>query len=143
MASGAGFAGRKIREAGVSKIIGIDGSPEMMSLAPEGLYFKKVQCFIGSDPVPSDLLNTVDLVVCTGAMVPSHLPPTVFEIILSMLKTGGAFVFTVSDAIFCKGGEVPYKDIVDDLIEQGKYEFIHRHKFVNYLSGIRSQSGAV
>mmetsp|Transcript_34344 Transcript_34344/g.33552 ORF Transcript_34344/g.33552 Transcript_34344/m.33552 type:complete len:108 (+) Transcript_34344:166-489(+) len=103
----------------------------MMSLAPDGLYSKLLKFWVGVDPIPQELTENVDLAVCTGAMLPSHLPPTVFEIMLRILKPGGFLVFSVRDSIFCKNSDHPFKDILDNLTEEGKYDFIHRHKFVN------------
>mmetsp|Transcript_33460 Transcript_33460/g.24549 ORF Transcript_33460/g.24549 Transcript_33460/m.24549 type:complete len:114 (+) Transcript_33460:274-615(+) len=102
-----------------------------MALAPDDLYSSRIKFHVGVDPVPKPLKGTVDLIVCTGAMLPSHLPPTVFHIALQILKPDGFLVFSVRDSIYCPDSDIPFKDIMNMLEQEGKYQFIHRHKFVN------------
>ena len=127
---GTGLSGKAMRDVGFKDIYGLDASQEMLNRCPPETYSKLIKCFLGVDALPQEINGTVDVVVCVSGMVYNHLPTSILETLLTVLKKGGHYVFNCRDSIYCDGSSLAYKETMDHLISEGKYAFVHRHKFV-------------
>ena len=94
---------------------------------------------MGVDVLPDELDKTCDLVITVGAMGPGHCPPPVMEAVLTAMKKGGFYVFCIRDKYWQDNDlENPFKELMDKMIEEGKYVQIHRHR---YKKGTEKMSG--
>mmetsp|Transcript_2428 Transcript_2428/g.2379 ORF Transcript_2428/g.2379 Transcript_2428/m.2379 type:complete len:167 (+) Transcript_2428:187-687(+) len=128
LACGTGLSGIAINNVGFKNVIGLDASQEMLNRVPEGTYSKMIKNLLGIDPMPEEIKNNCDVILCVSAMVYNHMPPSIFETLLLVLKKGGYYVFNVRDSIW-DSTDLPYKAAVEKLIAEGKYKEVHRHKY--------------
>mmetsp|Transcript_45405 Transcript_45405/g.33186 ORF Transcript_45405/g.33186 Transcript_45405/m.33186 type:complete len:88 (+) Transcript_45405:182-445(+) len=87
----------------------------MLNHIPAGTYSKIFKCLLGVDPTPEELVLKVDMIVTIGAMISNHLPISIFETLLEVLKKNGYYVFNVRASIW-DGCELPYKEAIEKLI---------------------------
>mmetsp|Transcript_5373 Transcript_5373/g.4064 ORF Transcript_5373/g.4064 Transcript_5373/m.4064 type:complete len:107 (-) Transcript_5373:80-400(-) len=82
---------------------------------------------VGIDPLPEGLQEKFDLITILGALIPFHLPPTIFETLLDVTKKDGFCMFAVRKSLWEGSGKekVPYKEAMDALVEAQKYKFIY------------------
>mmetsp|Transcript_11359 Transcript_11359/g.11371 ORF Transcript_11359/g.11371 Transcript_11359/m.11371 type:complete len:178 (-) Transcript_11359:64-597(-) len=125
---GTGLSGIAINKVGFKNVIGLDASQEMLNRVPEGTYGKLLKNLVGVDPMPEEIKLNVDVCVCVSGMVFNHIPISIFETMLLVLKKGGYYVFNVRDPIW-EGTELPYKATMEKLIAEGKFKEVKRHKF--------------
>ena len=122
------MSGKAIKDAGFTKVIGYDGSQEMLNNVPDGIYVEKKKFFLGKDEFPSDILNTVDLLVGSAILEESHMPYTFFSDILPLLKKGGLMMLTARAAIYDNEAHL-YKAEGEKLIEAGKMKLVDRKHY--------------
>ena len=71
----------------------------------KGVYHKVFKNTLGPESMPEELLwdekmpknSGVDLVVCSDSMIEGHLPNTVCNDVIKVLRPGGHFAFTIRE----------------------------------------------
>ena len=79
--------------------------------------------------IPEDLQGRFDCVVGSGVFCDGHVPKEGFLDAYDMLKPGGHFVFCLRKKFWVDGGELGYKDLMEQLITEGKFALVKRVRF--------------
>ena len=137
-----------LAKLGYTIIDGNDGSQEMLKIAGEKSFYRKLFPFmIGKDPLPEDLEKDYDIVVSTGCLIRNHFPNTCFNEFIEVLKQGGLLVITCREVYLHNESDegmdyigvlraICDKALKEDLMPQDvtnkQLSFISEHKFRKY-----------
>mmetsp|Transcript_35083 Transcript_35083/g.34114 ORF Transcript_35083/g.34114 Transcript_35083/m.34114 type:complete len:183 (-) Transcript_35083:41-589(-) len=122
---GTGLSGEVMKEAGLIPTYGIDASQKMLDYCKEGVYKKTMRLTLGLDPLPQELAKSCDFILAAGAMGHGHLPPSIMESTLDILKKGAIYTFDIRQIYWTDAAD-SYKTAMDKLIQEGKYALIHQ-----------------
>ena len=99
--------GKELSDAGFNELYGLDSSPAMLAKAVlKNVYHKVYKTVLGKDEMPAELYwdeklpknSGMDLVVCSDGMIEGHLPETICDDVVKILRPGGHFAFTIRDS---------------------------------------------
>ena len=124
---GTGIVGHLIKDAGYTNIWGLDASDKFVEMINKnGIYKGAEAMFLGQGPgtFPTKYHNTYDLVTGTGVFLAKHIPSEAFYDAHAALKVGGIFCFTLRSNLWVSGHELGYKDVIDKLVAEKKFEYI-------------------
>ncbi|XP_077448232.1 methyltransferase-like protein 27 isoform X2 [Stigmatopora argus] len=94
VACGTGMVAKMMKKEGFQHFVGVDGSEGMLQRARQsGLYRDVKKALIGDGPLPV-ASDEYDVVVITGALSSSHLPPKVIRELCRVAKAGGFICMT-------------------------------------------------
>mmetsp|Transcript_11102 Transcript_11102/g.8191 ORF Transcript_11102/g.8191 Transcript_11102/m.8191 type:complete len:89 (-) Transcript_11102:64-330(-) len=79
----------------------------------------------GLDPLPEELIKSCDLIVAKGTTMPNHLPLTIFEFLLNVLKKGGYYAFNARDTTW-NDPNCPFGATMQKLVDEGKYREVRK-----------------
>lgn len=125
---GTGIVGHLIKDAGYTNIWGLDASEKFVEMInTNGIYKGAEVMFLGRGPntFPTKYHNKYDLVTGTGVFLAKHIPSEAFYDAHQALKVGGIFCFTLRSNLWVTGHELGYKDVIDKLVAEKKFEYIH------------------
>ncbi|XP_057677493.1 methyltransferase-like protein 27 isoform X2 [Corythoichthys intestinalis] len=94
VACGTGMVAKMMKKEGFQQFVGVDGSEGMLHHARQsGLYQELKKTLIGDRPLPVKS-DEYDVVVITGTLSASHLPPKVIRELCRAAKPGGFVCMT-------------------------------------------------
>ena len=88
--------------------------------------------------IPENLRERFDVVFGTGVFFEGHIPCNAWHDAYDMLKTGGYFVTSIRKFMWENGEKEGYKDMMDKLINEGKFEMV---KNWTHVRGESDESG--
>jgi predicted TPR repeat methyltransferase len=133
MGCGVGIFGRLLAERGFTNIMGVDACEPHLAFATASGNYKEGRCMwlgLGTDKFPADLKNRFDLVVAGGVWLIGHLPKEGMLDAHAALKDGGFFVLAMRKTYWVNGEKQGYKDMVDQLVSEGKFTEVKRASFI-------------
>ncbi|MBD8616688.1 class I SAM-dependent DNA methyltransferase [Pseudomonas rhizosphaerae] len=105
---GTGLVGRTLHERGYRQISGCDLSAPMIDQAHASQAYQHLYSQIDlTQPLPRELLQRFDAVVCCGAFIPGHLPASALRGLLAMTRPGGVVVLSIREAYYDTAGFEP------------------------------------
>lgn len=115
---GTGLIGWMLSLVGYRDLTGIDLSPGMLKRAEErGCYRQLVTATLGEPLALPEA--TFAGVVASGVFTVGHAPASAFADIARMLRPGGIFVVSITDAVYEASG---FRAAIDRLVEAGAWE---------------------
>jgi predicted TPR repeat methyltransferase len=131
MGCGTGLVGKFLKEKGYTQIIGIDASTNMIEKAQEkDCYAMFEEMFLGKpDTFPEKFHDRFNVLTAAGILAEGHLGNEVFDEMILALKQDGIAIFTTREEYLTK---YRYQEKMDELVEQGKWEFVKQEEFMRY-----------
>jgi predicted TPR repeat methyltransferase len=118
--AGTGRIGELLSILGYSNLVALDLSEAMLAKAQERNVYRELR-----QGVLSDRLSFADdafgAVVAAGVFTAGHAPPSSFDELLRMTRSGGLIVFTLATAAYEAGG---FKDKLEALERDGRWRLI-------------------
>jgi predicted TPR repeat methyltransferase len=119
---GSGLSGLALKNRGFETLDGTDYSEEMLEQAkPKGIYRALWQADL-TEPDPNRA-ESYDTINAAGVLNPAHAPPETLDNVLTMLRPGGLFAFSLNDHAIKDGS---YEGRIHMLIDAGWVELMHR-----------------
>jgi predicted TPR repeat methyltransferase len=98
---GTGLVGRVLKARGFDHVDGCDLSPAMVEQARTRAAYRHLYGDLDlTRPVPERLQHRYDLVLCCGAFIPGHLPPSGLGGLIDLTRPGGLIVLSVRAAYY-------------------------------------------
>lgn len=118
--AGTGINGEALATLGYEPVTGLDLSAGMLAKAEEkGVYTSYLQAALGGPlDIPDDHFSAV---VSGGTFTEGHAPPSSFDELIRITRTGGRLVFTVLSKVYETGG---FKEKQAELEAQGKWRLL-------------------
>jgi SAM-dependent methyltransferase len=135
---GTGIIGRHLAKNGYTNIFGIDGSENVLRKSKASGNYSGTKCmFLGKGPenFPEELKESFDVVVASGIWMHGHVSCTGIYDAHQAVKTGGLFVTAMRQMYWVNGDIYGYKDVFDDLVDKGKFEFVKTFTFRRGVPG--------
>ena len=132
--AGTGTVGLYLKEKGFKNITGIDASRSLLDKLDQNGAYKESRCMYlgqGVDKFPDDLKGKFDITTCTGCWIIGHIPAVGMEDCHAALKVGGYMVNGTRSMYWEKGEKEGYRDKVDEMIADGKFELIHQYEWTH------------
>ena len=79
--------------------------------------------------MPKEYNENYDVVLGSGVYMKGHFPAAAFDDIYSALKPNGLHVFGIREMYWAEGEEMGYKDKVQQMIDEGKWEEVSCDSF--------------
>ena len=76
------------------------------------------------------------MTVCTGCWIIGHIPAVGMEDCHAALKVGGLMVNGTRSMYWEKGEKEGYRDKVDEMIADGKFELVHQYDWTHGQQGV-------
>lgn len=119
---GSGLSGLALKAQGFEILDGTDYSQEMLEQArPKGIYRALWQADL-TLPDP-DRAETYDTINAAGVLNPAHAPPETLDNVMTMLRPGGLFAFSLNDHAVQDGS---YAGRINMLLDGGWADLLHR-----------------
>lgn len=133
---GTGLVGRTLHARGYRQISGCDLSRPMIDQAHATQAYQHLYSQIDlTQPLPSDLLQRFDAVVCCGAFIPGHLPASALRGLIGMTRPGGVVVVSIREAYHDSAGFEPLLQALEH--EQG-LSVLQRQMSARYLHNAKA-----
>ena len=131
MGCGTGLVGQYLKEHGVKRVDGVDGSDGMLEVARQKDAYEQLdQLFLGlPEELPQKYVDQYDVVSSSGLLAEGHATTDIFEVKLLACKQGGYIVFTVREEYLETLG---YGAKMQELVDAGKMEKIKEVDFLKY-----------
>ena len=79
--------------------------------------------------MPEEYREKYDVVLGSGVYMKGHFPNAAFDDIYTALKPGGLHVFGIREIYWTMGEEMGYRDKVQQMIDEGKWELVCTDSF--------------
>ena len=133
---GTGLVGRTLHERGYRRISGCDLSQPMIDQAQASQAYQHLHSQIDlTQPLPSDLLQRFDAVVCCGAFIPGHLPASALRGLIGMTRPGGVVVVSIREAYYDTAG---FEPLLQTLAREQGLSVLQRQMSARYLQNARA-----
>ncbi len=130
---GTGLSGLALHEAGFQKIDGFDLSPDMLAKAAEKQVYRDLKIADITQKLPYADESYAALNAC-GVFGQQHTPPSGFADMLTLLKPGHCFVFSLNDHAY-ENDDHAYPKAVDAAAESGAIDILEK-EYGDHLPGI-------
>lgn len=98
---GTGLVGHVLMRRGYDHVDGCDLSPAMVERARARAVYRQLYGDLDlTQAVPEQLQHRYDLVLCCGAFIPGHLPPSGLSGLIELTRPGGLIVLSVRAAYY-------------------------------------------
>ena len=84
--------------------------------------------YLGTGDLP-EKYKDYDLLVCSGSLIPQHIPPSGFDQMHQAVKKGGYIVFSVRDRYYEPLG---HQKKVAEMVDAGKIKFVRSYEWVKH-----------
>ena len=141
---GTGRLGVELKKVGYTNISGVDGSPEMISVAhSKGCYLPEQiwTLLVGKDELPEAIVyqegregSGFDAVFSSATMLPGHFPNTCYAEMLKVLRPGGYLLFAIRDDMLDAATDQGCNFIgkLEELVAAGEMTPVESVPFVKY-----------
>ena len=82
----------------------------------------------GTEPYPEELKDSCEMVCGVGCMIEKHMPDTIFEMLMAIIKKGGYYVFSIRDSSWADE-KLGYGPAMAKMVAEGKYVEKHRRPY--------------
>ena len=128
---GTGLAGLALKKIGFENLVGIDPSREMLSKAEEKKIYKSLINLNLDIPNPINK-GEYSIIIGSGLMGPGAAPIELFDTVMSLLNSGGSFIFSLND----KALSIPaYPNKLNNYIKDKKGKILYK-EYGPHLPGI-------
>mmetsp|Transcript_97334 Transcript_97334/g.133919 ORF Transcript_97334/g.133919 Transcript_97334/m.133919 type:complete len:220 (+) Transcript_97334:121-780(+) len=122
---GPGALGKELKPKGYSNMDGVDATDAFVTFAANGGNYRKLQVvWLGCNKMPAEYNAKYDVVLGSGVYMKGHFPAAAFDDIYTALKPGGFHVFGIREMYWTMGEEMGYRDKVQKMIDEGKWELV-------------------
>lgn len=131
---GTGLVGDMLTKEGYTHIDGCDASEGLLEIArKKGTYKEAKYFYLVNDPLPAEWVGKYDVVCSAGLMTHDHIGAETIDEKIKALRPGGPgiFIFTTRVDYMDSQG---YQKRLDDLVAEGKIEFVHSSTFTRYYN---------
>jgi len=134
--TGTGLVGKELSGYGYSQIDGIDYSADMLKVARKtGCYQMLFEADLNQKLDLDD--NLYDGLICIGTFTHGHVGANCLDELFRVLKPGGKFVTAIRKDYWHTAG---FAGKIEQLIEDGKIEFVIRQEDSNYTTSAEPES---
>ena len=128
---GTGLSGLALKKVGFSNLVGIDPSDEMLQKAEEKKIYKSLINLNLDNPIPIKK-GEYSIIIGSGLIGPGAASIELFDTIMSLLNTGGSFLFSLND----KALSIPcYPKKLNNYIQEKKGKIVFK-EYGPHLPGI-------
>jgi len=128
---GTGLSGLALKKIGFENLVGIDPSSEMLSKAEEKKIYKSLINLNLDIPNPINK-GEYSIIIGSGLMGPGAAPIELFDTVMSLLNSGGSFIFSLND----KALSIPaYPNKLNNYIKDKKGNILYK-EYGPHLPGI-------
>ncbi|MFL2799588.1 MAG: class I SAM-dependent DNA methyltransferase [Paracoccaceae bacterium] len=128
---GTGLSGLALKKVGFRNLVGIDPSDEMLQKAEEKKIYKSLINLNLDNPIPIKK-GEYSIIIGSGLIGPGAASIELFDTIVSLLNTGGSFLFSLND----KALSIPcYPKKLNNYIQEKKGKIVFK-EYGPHLPGI-------
>lgn len=128
---GTGLSGLALKKVGFRNLVGIDPSDEMLQKAEEKKIYKSLINLNLDNPIPIKK-GEYSIIIGSGLIGPGAASIELFDTIMSLLNTGGSFLFSLND----KALSIPcYPKKLNNYIQEKKGKIVFK-EYGPHLPGI-------
>ena len=95
---GTGLVGVELKNSGYTNFDGVDLSPKLLDLVPNGLYKNLSKADLNKSLNIKD--NEYDAVLCVGTFTFGHVKPPALDEFIRITKNKGLLCFTINEGIY-------------------------------------------
>lgn len=133
---GTGLVGEVLRQQGYGSVDGCDLSPAMVAQARATGTYRLLHGDVDLVcSLPLAFEQRYDLVLCCGAFIPGHLPPSALVGLMAMTRPGGFIVISVREAYY---EAEAFQAHCHELEERHGLKLIGVHWHGPYLDGVKA-----
>lgn len=130
--SGTGIIGQTMQNSGFTNLHALDVSDNFLEAVRERGFYQEHHSFFmgkGVDEFPDNLKNHFDVVTASGVWMPGHMPKEALDDVHAALKVGGVLVTAMRLSMWTQGNKEEYREKIDGLVSQGKFEVMTSELF--------------
>jgi SAM-dependent methyltransferase len=128
--AGTGLMGRVLHAMAYHDITAFDLSQGMLDVAKQFNVYRQLDRQILGEPLKYDT-DSFDACVSTGTFTEGHAPPSGYDEIGRIVKSGGCFIVTIREDVYLNDG---FKSKEDEMSAAGKMELIDRSEVFRTFS---------